>query len=78
MSNERKMLRPKVPGSIVRDPDSKIPLAQEGEEKSVNPATAPGRFWLRRIAEEDVIVVPSVQSVTTKGEHKALPKDSKE
>ena len=75
MSNDRKMLRPKVPGSIVRDPDSKIPLAQEGEEKSVNPATATGRFWLRRLAEDDVIVVPAEVKKVVEDVRKALPKD---
>lgn len=60
--SERKILRPKISGNIVRDPDSRIPLAQDGEEKSIDPTTASGRFWLRRIMENDVIAVTPISN----------------
>lgn len=64
MNELRKILRPLVSGAIIRDPDTKAILPEAGEEKSVNPATENGRYWIRRLAQQDVIeVVPNKASV---------------
>ncbi len=47
-------------GLIVRDPETREPLKDEGEEKPRN------LYWLRRIQDKSVELVSSTKAKTTK------------
>ncbi|PNH98469.1 DUF2635 domain-containing protein [Vibrio diazotrophicus] len=47
-------------GLIVRDPETRKPLKEEGEEKPRNP------YWLRRIKDKSVELVSNNMTKTTK------------
>jgi hypothetical protein len=53
----KKTVRPVEPETIVRDPVTKKPLAAEGEAKEI------GQYWLRRIIEKSVEVIPEPTTV---------------
>lgn len=59
---ERRKIKPRVPGETVFDPETRILLADEGEEKRMSD------FWLRRVRLGDVVYVddpaPIVSSVS--------------
>lgn len=51
-------IRPATPGLIVRDPNTKQPLPEEGKE--VPPLT----YWFRRLRDGDVIEGPPPSTKT--------------
>lgn len=53
----QKKLKPKIPGSIVRD-ENRIPLPDEGRDVTIT------EFWERRLREEDVVEVEAPKGIT--------------
>lgn len=61
---ERKILKPGKPGLIVRDPVSKNPLSEKGEEKLMN------TYWYKRVACGDALIVENEKEVEKKDSKK--------
>lgn len=59
-------LKPKIAGSIVRDPMTLLPLAEQGEWKSFN------QFWQRRVRDGDVVVA-ALPAIPSKRRPRAAP-----
>lgn len=55
-----KILKPKIPGDVIRDPKTREPLPADG--KAVNLSGKEGSFWRRRLADESVIEVAALKS----------------
>lgn len=53
-------IKPAVPGSLVRDPVSMLPLSDGGEWKPESP------FWLRRLRDGDVVSIEPEKPVAAK------------
>lgn len=49
------ILKPRKPGSIIRDPITKTQLSEHGEEKSLS------TFWKRRLKDRDVVNVGRIE-----------------
>lgn len=49
------ILKPAFKGLLLRDPKSKVPLNENGEEKPLKGKE--GRFWRRRIADGTAVIV---------------------
>jgi hypothetical protein len=54
-----KFLKPAFANMIIRDPKTKIPLSENGEEKPW--IGREGIYWRRRVQDEDVIVVDKTE-----------------
>ena len=44
-------LKPKIPGQVIRDPDTRRPLPDEGADVQVS------SFWMRRLRDGDVVEI---------------------
>ena len=60
---KRLKIKPKVPGTVVRDPVTFLKLKDDGEEKNIN------SYWLRRMHDGSVV---ECKAVSTKVHSKSV------